>query len=105
MFLVMVCMRSKGETGKEQSERKHRAQKANVQSALEADLVASTGHERPMCLCSKDKKELATHDKGFAACPSHKLWSSGGMQLFWCQLDYDFEAFCKGLTGRISTGG
>jgi hypothetical protein len=101
-----VCMRSKGETGKEQSERKHAAQKANVHSALEADLVASMGHERPLCLCSKDKKELATHNKGFAACPSHKTWSiSGGMQSFWCQLDCDFEALCKGLMGLILTQG
>jgi hypothetical protein len=105
MLSVMVCMRSKGETGKEQSERKYAAQKANVHSALEADLVASMGHERPLCLYSKDKKELATHDKGFAACPSYKQWMSGGTQSFWYQLDYDFGAFCKGLTGRISSRG
>jgi hypothetical protein len=105
MLSVMVCMRSRGETGKEQSERKYAAQKANVHSSLEADLVASMGHERPLCLYSKDKKELATHDKGFAACPTHKMWTSGGAQSFWYQLDYDFRAFCDGLTGRISSRG
>jgi hypothetical protein len=98
-------MRSQGETGKEQSDRKYAAQKANVHSALEADLVASMGHERPLCLYSKDKKVLATHDKGFAACPSYEMWMSGGTQSHWCQLDYDFKAFCTGLTGRISTRG
>jgi hypothetical protein len=105
MLSVMVCMRSRGETGKEQSERKYAAQKANVHSALEADLVASMGHERPLCLYSKDRKELATHDKGFAACPTHKMWMSGGPQSFWYQLDYDFRAFCTGLTGRNSSRG
>jgi hypothetical protein len=105
MMSAMVCMRSKGETGKEQSERKYAAQKANVHSALEADLVASMSHERPLCLYSKDKKELATHDKGFAACPSYKIWMSGGTQSYWYQLDYDFRSFCGGLTGRITARG
>ena len=105
LLSAMVCMRSKGETGKEQSERKYAAHKANVHSALEADLVASMGHERPMCLYSKDKKELSTLDKGFAACSSYKLWMSGGTQSYWYQLDYDFKMFCQGLTGRISARG
>ena len=73
---AMVCMRSKGETGKEQLERKYAAFKAKVHSALEADLVVSMGHERSLYLYSKDKKDLSTLDKGFAACPSYKLWMS-----------------------------
>jgi len=105
MMSAMVCMRSKGETGKEQSERKYAAQKANVHSALEADLVASMGHERPLCLYSKDKKELATHDKGFAACPTYKLWMSGGTQSYLYQLDFDFRSFCGGLTGKLTSRG
>jgi hypothetical protein len=100
MLLVMACMCSKGETGKEQSERKHAAQKTNVHLMLEADLVASMGHESPLCLCSKDKnKELAACDKGFAACASYKQWMSGGTQLFCCQLDCNFRLFCIGLMG------
>ena len=55
MLSAMVCMRSKGETGKEQSERKHAAHKAKVHSALEAGVVASMGHKRPLCLYLKDK--------------------------------------------------
>jgi hypothetical protein len=98
-------MRSKGETGKEQSDRKYAAKRANAYSALEADLVASMGHERPLCLYSKDKKELADHDKGFAACPTHTMWMSGGTQSFWYHLNYDFQAFCKGLTGQIGSRG
>jgi hypothetical protein len=105
MMSAMVCMRSKGETGKEQSERKYAAQKANVHSALEADLVASMSHERPLCLYSKDKKELATYDKGFAACASYKIWMSGGTQSYLYQLDYDFRSFCGGLTGRTAARG
>lgn len=79
----MVCMRSKGETGKEQLERKYAAHKANVHTALEAGLVALTGHECPLCLYLKDKKELSTFDKGFAACPSYKQWMSSGTQSYW----------------------
>jgi hypothetical protein len=105
LLSAMVCMRSRGETGKEQSERKYAAQKANVHSALEADLVASMGHERPLCLYSKDKKELATHDKGFAACPTYEQWMTGGTQSYWYQLDYDFRSFCGGLTGRLQSRG
>ena len=44
MLSAMVCMRSKGETGKEQS-----------YSALEAGVVASMGHKCPLCLYLKDK--------------------------------------------------
>ena len=105
MMSALVCMRSRGETGKEQSERKYAAKKANVHSALEADLVASMSHERPLCLYSKDKKELATHDKGSAACPSYKIWMSGGTQSYWYQLDYDFRSFCGGLTGTMAVQG
>ena len=42
---AMVHVRSKGETGKKQSERKCTAHEANLHSALEADLVAPMGHE------------------------------------------------------------
>lgn len=100
---VMVSMRSKGETGKEQSERKWAAKKASAHSALQADLVASMGNKRPLCLCSKDKKELASHDKGFAACASsYEQWISGGSQSFTFMLDSDFNSFWRGLLGRIS---
>ena len=58
-----------------------------------------------MCLYSKAKKELATYDKGFAACPSYKIWMSGGTQSYLYHLDYDFRSFCGGLTGRISARG
>ena len=94
MLSAMVCMRWTGETGKEQWERKkYAAHKANVHSALEADLVTSMGHDRPLCLYWKDKEELSTLDKGFAACPSYKQWIDGSTQSYWYQLDYDFKMF------------
>jgi hypothetical protein len=82
-------------------ERKWAAKKARAHSALEADLVASMGHECPQCLHSKDKKELASHDKGFAARASYEQWISGGSQSFSFMLNSDFNSSCRGLSGRI----
>lgn len=47
-----------------------------------ADLVASMEHEHLLWLYSQDKKDLATHDKQFVACPSYKLCMSGEIQMY-----------------------